>query len=111
MTKLIIPFDTAREHPAFIADLEAAGCEIELYDDLDYVSRPELRAALNKSTLADIDPDEFPQTLRSAGWSTCSSPPAPYQPGIPRSPGSSDGLRNSWPRTRTSRRCARSSSG
>ena len=59
MTKLIIPFDTAREHPAFIADLEAAGCEIELYDDLAYVSRPELRAALNESMLADIDPDEF----------------------------------------------------
>ena len=49
MTKLIIHIDTARGHPAFIADLEAAGCEIELYDDLDYVSRPELRAALSRS--------------------------------------------------------------
>ncbi len=48
MTKLIIHIDTAREHPAFIADLEAAGCEIELYDDLDYVSRPELRAATQR---------------------------------------------------------------
>ncbi len=59
MTKLIIHIDTARKHPAFIADLEAAGCEIELYDDLDCVSGPELRAALNESMLADIDPDEF----------------------------------------------------
>jgi hypothetical protein len=59
MTKLIIHIDTAREHPRFIADLEAAGCEIELYDDLDYVRRPELRAALNESMLADIDPDEL----------------------------------------------------
>lgn len=59
MTKLTVHIDTAREHHAFIADLEAAGCEIELYDDLDYVSRPELRAALNESMLADIDPDEF----------------------------------------------------
>ena len=59
MTKLTIHIDTAREHPAFIAELEAAGYEIELYDDLDYVSRPELRAALNESMLADIDPDEF----------------------------------------------------
>ena len=59
MTKLIIHIDIAREHPAFIADLDAAGCEIELYDDLDYASRPELRAALNESMLADIDPDEF----------------------------------------------------
>jgi hypothetical protein len=59
MTKLIIHIDTAREHPRFIADVEAAGCEIELYDDLDYVRRPELRTALNQSVLADIDPDEL----------------------------------------------------
>jgi hypothetical protein len=43
VTKFIIHIDTAREHPAFIADFEAAGCEIELYDELDYVSRPGLR--------------------------------------------------------------------
>jgi hypothetical protein len=59
MTKLVIHIDTAHEHPAFIADLEAAGCEIELYDDLDCGSRPELRAALDESVLADIDPDEL----------------------------------------------------
>jgi hypothetical protein len=59
VTKLIIHIDTAREHAAFIADLEAAGCEIELYDDLDYVSRPELRAALDESVLAGADPDEL----------------------------------------------------
>ncbi|HTX46903.1 MAG TPA: hypothetical protein VMD48_11505 [Solirubrobacteraceae bacterium] len=59
MTKLIIHIDTAREHPTFMADLEAAGCDIELYDDLDYVRRPELRAALKESVLADIDPEEL----------------------------------------------------
>jgi hypothetical protein len=59
MTKLIIHVDTAREQPALIDDLVAAGCEIELYDDLDYVRRPELRAALNESVLAEIDLDEL----------------------------------------------------
>ena len=59
MTKLMIHIDTAREHLTFFADLEAAGCEIELYDELDYVRRPELREALNESVLADIDPDEL----------------------------------------------------
>jgi hypothetical protein len=59
MTKLIIHIEAAREHPSFIADLEAAGCEIELYDDLDYVSRPEFRAVLDESVLAGIDPDEL----------------------------------------------------
>lgn len=59
MTKLIIHIDTAREHPTFIADLEAAGCDIELYDDLDYVSRPELREAIDESVLAAVDPDEL----------------------------------------------------
>jgi len=59
MTKLIIHIDTAREHPAFIADLDAAACEIELYDDLDYVSRAELRAALDESVLAGIDLEEL----------------------------------------------------
>ena len=59
MTKFIIHIDTVRAHPAFIADLETAGCEIELYDDLDYVSRLELRAALDESVPAGIDPDEL----------------------------------------------------
>lgn len=59
MTKLIIHIDTAREHPAFIADLEAAGCDIELYDDLDYVRRPELREAIDESVLAGVDLDEL----------------------------------------------------
>ena len=59
MTKLIIHIDTVREHPGFIADLGAAGCKIELCDDLDYVSRPELRAALDESLLAGAEPDEL----------------------------------------------------
>jgi len=59
MTKLIIHIDTARDHPAFIADFEAAGCEIDLYDDLDYISRPELHAGLDESVLADVDPHEL----------------------------------------------------
>jgi hypothetical protein len=59
VTRLIIHIDTAREHPTFIADLEAAGCEIELYDDPDYVSRPKLRATLDESVLAGIDLDEL----------------------------------------------------
>ena len=56
MTKIIIHIEAAREHPAFVAELDAAGCEIELYDDLDYVRRTELRAALDESVLARMTP-------------------------------------------------------
>ena len=60
MTKLIIHIDTAREQPAFIADLEGAGCEIELYDDLDYVEPARApRRPQRVDACADIDPDEF----------------------------------------------------
>jgi hypothetical protein len=37
VTKLIIHNDTARQHPTFMADLEAAGC------DIDLLRRPRLR--------------------------------------------------------------------
>jgi hypothetical protein len=59
MTKLLIHIDTARERLAFIGDLQAASCEIELYHDLDYLGRPQLRAGLDESVLARISPDDL----------------------------------------------------
>jgi hypothetical protein len=45
-TEILIHRDTAVTHPGLIAELKAAGTEIVLYDDHDYVSWPLERRAL-----------------------------------------------------------------
>ena len=44
--EMLIQRDTAATHPGLIAQLRAAGTEIVLYDDHDYVSWPAERRAL-----------------------------------------------------------------
>jgi hypothetical protein len=46
MAEMLIHRDTAATHPGSIAELRAAGAEIVLYDDHDYVSWPAERRAL-----------------------------------------------------------------
>jgi hypothetical protein len=46
MTEILIHRDTAATHPGLVADLRAAGAEIVIYDDHDYVSWPAERRAL-----------------------------------------------------------------
>jgi hypothetical protein len=60
VTEFLIHRDSARCHPQLIADLQAAGAEIVLYDDHDYVLDDQLRAALDHvSSLTDDELDDL----------------------------------------------------
>jgi hypothetical protein len=53
MSEILIHRDSARALPHLIAELQAAGAEIVLYDDYDAVTDPELRKQLDARHATD----------------------------------------------------------